>query len=161
MVTCSSPTALVWGSAGPIDMVFYFTPEPDDPTDSGFSLLLADAPRLAPDADDAPSGGLPRLCARRVAGGRAWARAGACSWLGFADGERCMAGGPRRGCGSCAGRAARSRGWRRSFRRGRCRRRPLVCPCWGGRRRSAWSCRRRGSCTAGASSGAMLSRPAG
>jgi hypothetical protein len=48
-VTCATLTAIVWGSAGPIRTVFCFEPEPDDPTDSGFSLLRADAP---PEPDD-------------------------------------------------------------------------------------------------------------
>jgi hypothetical protein len=51
MVTAATTTALVWGRSGQVDTVLYFEPEPDDPTDSGFSLLRADAPRLEPRPD--------------------------------------------------------------------------------------------------------------
>ena len=43
-MTCSSTTVIVWGRSGPITAVYYVEPEPDDPTDSGFGLLRADAP---------------------------------------------------------------------------------------------------------------------
>jgi hypothetical protein len=41
---CLSTSAIVWGTSGPVTGVVYVVPEPDDPTDSGFSLLQADAP---------------------------------------------------------------------------------------------------------------------
>jgi hypothetical protein len=44
LVSCSTATAIVWGRQGPITAVYYLEPERDDPTDSGFGLLRADAP---------------------------------------------------------------------------------------------------------------------
>jgi hypothetical protein len=52
-VACASKTAIVWGSEGPVDAVLYFEPADDDPTDSGFSLLRADAPKAGPESDTA------------------------------------------------------------------------------------------------------------
>jgi hypothetical protein len=50
-VSVSSKNAIVWGSSGSVDGVLWFEPQEDDPTDSGYSLLRADAPRPGPDAD--------------------------------------------------------------------------------------------------------------
>lgn len=47
----AAATALLWGSSDPVDMVLYFEPAPDDPTDSGFSLLRSDAPWTGPEPD--------------------------------------------------------------------------------------------------------------
>ena len=63
----SDATAFVWCSSGSVDTVLYFEPAPDDPTDSGFSLLRVDAPRLGPRPDTPVETICIHLCAGRAA----------------------------------------------------------------------------------------------